>query len=159
MSLFVRRATVLDAETVAEFNRRLAWESEGKKLDAEVLRHGVAAVLADAHKGFYVMAEREGEVIGQSMVTFEWSDWRNGWYWWVQSVYVREDARRLGVFRAIFEQLKTEAMADPTVIGIRLYVERENERAHKVYRAVGMEEEPYFLYGMYPLPGKESAIG
>ena len=94
MSLTIRRATPADAEIIAHFNRALAWESERKTLDAATLARGVRAVLADPAKGFYTLAERAGEPVGQVLVTFEWSDWRNGWYWWIQSVYVREDARR-----------------------------------------------------------------
>lgn len=159
MTLSIRRATLADAEVIARYNAALAWESEQKKLDATILDRGVRAVLADTTKGFYTLAERDGEPVGQVMVTFEWSDWRNGWYWWIQSVYIREDARRGGVFRSLFEHLKTEALTDPTVIGLRLYVERDNQRAQKTYSSLGMTEEPYFLMGIYPLPGKESAYG
>lgn len=159
MGLTVRRATPADAGTVAEFNRLLAWESEGKRLDPAVLGRGVAAVLADPHKGFYTLAERAGETVGQALVTFEWSDWRCGWYWWLQSVYVRADARRGGVFRALFEHLKAAATADPAVVGLRLYVERDNDRGRRTYESLGMTEEPYHLFGLYPLPGKGNAVG
>ncbi len=158
MTLTIRRAAAGDLDVIARFNAALAWESEGKALDDAVLRRGVRAVLADPHKGFYTLAERGGEVVGQVLVTFEWSDWRDGWYWWVQSVYVREDARRGGVFRALFEHLRAQAVADPAVIGLRLYVERDNRRAQETYRALGMTDEPYFLMGLYPLPGKRSVF-
>jgi ribosomal protein S18 acetylase RimI-like enzyme len=158
MELMIRRATAADADVVAEFNRLLAWESEQKRLDPAVLGPGVRAVLADPHKGFYTLAESGGEPVGQVMVTFEWSDWRNGWYWWVQSVYVREDARRGGVFTALYRHLEAEALADPTVIGLRLYVERDNLRAQATYRRLGLADEPYFLMGVYPLPGREAAF-
>ncbi|HET6575210.1 MAG TPA: GNAT family N-acetyltransferase [Fimbriiglobus sp.] len=158
MTLSIRRATSADEEVIARYNAALARESEGKMLDDAVLLRGVRAVLADPAKGFYTIAERGGEPVGQAMVTFEWSDWRDGWYWWVQSVYVRADARRGGVFRALFEHLKAQAMADPTVIGLRLYVERDNLRAQQTYTALGMSEEPYFLMGLYPLPGRGSAL-
>jgi GNAT superfamily N-acetyltransferase len=159
MTLAIRRATPADAVVVARFNAALAWESEHKRLDPGVLAAGVAAVLADPAKGFYVLAERGGEAVGQSSITFEWSDWRNGWYWWVQSVYVVEAERRGGVFRALFGHLRDAALADPTVIGLRLYVERDNDRAMRTYAAMGMTEEPYNLYGLYPLPGREAAFG
>jgi ribosomal protein S18 acetylase RimI-like enzyme len=158
MTLTIRRAATGDLDVIARFNAALAWESEGKTLDDAVLRRGVRAVLADPHKGFYTVAERGGEVVGQVLVTFEWSDWRDGWYWWMQSVYVREDARRGGVFRALFEHLRAQAVADPAVIGLRLYVERDNRRAQETYTALGMAEEPYFLMGLYPLPGKGSVF-
>lgn len=159
MTLTIRRATGDDADTIAEFNRRLAWETEGKRLDADVLARGVQAVLHDAHKGFYTIAERDGEPIGQTLITFEWSDWRNGWYWWIQSVYVSESARRGGVFRAIVEHIRSQALADASVIGLRLYVEPGNTRAQAVYRNLGLEPEGYELYGQYPLPGRPNEIG
>jgi GNAT superfamily N-acetyltransferase len=157
-TLQIRRATPADADAVAEFNRRLAWESEGKRLDPATLAAGVRAVLADPHKGFYTLAVAADGPVGQCAVTFEWSDWRNGWYWWVQSVYVRDDWRRRGVFRRLFDRLKAEATADPTVIGIRLYVEHANTSARKTYAALGLEPEPYALMGLYPLPGRPSAV-
>ena len=89
MSLSIRRATPADLDTIVKFNAALAWESEGKNLDPDVLRTGVQAALGDPAKGFYAVAEREGEIVGQTALTFEWSDWRNGWYWWIQSVFVR----------------------------------------------------------------------
>ena len=158
MGLHIRPATPADEDAVVRFNQLLAAESEGKTLDEPTLRAGVRAGLADRHKGFYTLAELGGEVVGQVLVTFEWSDWRNGWYWWVQSVYVAAGARRAGVFRALFKHLKAAATADPTVIGLRLYVERENHRAQAVYAAMGMTEEGYDLMGLYPLPGRASAF-
>jgi ribosomal protein S18 acetylase RimI-like enzyme len=158
MALHIRPATPTDEPTVVRFNQLLASESEGKTLHEPTLRAGVRALLADRHKGFYTVAERAGEVVGQVLITFEWSDWRDGWYWWVQSVYVVADARREGVFRALFGHLKEQATADPTVIGLRLYVERENTRAQATYEAMGMTDEGYNLLGLYPLPGRESAI-
>jgi ribosomal protein S18 acetylase RimI-like enzyme len=160
MSLLIRRATPADVDVLVAFNAALAWESEHKRLDEAVLRAGVRAAFADpAAKGFYVVAERAGEIVGQSGVTFEWSDWRNGWYWWVQSVYVREDARRQGVFTSLYRHLEGLALADPAVIGIRLYVERDNARAQQTYRVLGLTEEGYFLMGRYPLPGRGSHFG
>jgi GNAT superfamily N-acetyltransferase len=156
MSLVIRRATPADEGVLVAFNAALAWETEQKRLDTDVLATGVRAVFADPAKGFYTVAEEAGEVVGQVMVTFEWSDWRNGWFWWVQSVYVREDARRRGVFRALFRDLLRQAGADAAVIGLRLYVERENARAQQTYRELGMAEASYFLYDLYPLPGRES---
>jgi GNAT superfamily N-acetyltransferase len=158
MNFPIRRATPDDVPTLVAFNAALAVESEGKVLDRAVLEAGVRAALADPAKGFYVIAERDGEAIGQTGVTFEWSDWRNGWYWWIQSVYVREDARRGGVFSAIYKHLEAEAAADPQVIGLRLYVENENHRAKATYAKLGMTDENYMLMGRYPLPGRASHI-
>ena len=98
MTLTIRRADPRDAAAIAEFNRRMAWETEHKHLDPAVLDRGVGRVFTDPARGFYLVAEAAGEVVGQLMVTYEWSDWRDGWFWWVQSVYVREDRRRHGVF-------------------------------------------------------------
>lgn len=159
MDLLIRPATAADEDTLVRFNAALAWESEHKRLAEPTLRAGVRAQLTDPHKGFYTVAESGGQVVGQTLVTFEWSDWRNGWYWWIQSVYVAEAVRRGGVFRALFEHLKAKALADPTVIGLRLYVERDNERARKTYTTLGLEEEPYLLMGLYPLPGREDVFG
>ncbi|HVL11671.1 MAG TPA: GNAT family N-acetyltransferase, partial [Gemmata sp.] len=110
MNLTLRRAAVSDLEVLVAFNAALAWETEHKRLRPSVLNAGVRAVLADPAKGFYTVAENDrGEVVGQMMVTFEWSDWRNGWFWWVQSVYVRDDARRGGVFRALYREVQRQA--------------------------------------------------
>jgi ribosomal protein S18 acetylase RimI-like enzyme len=152
--LLLRPATPADAATIAEFNRCLAWESERVTLDAATLLAGVTAGLTDRHKGFYTVVERDGAIVGQTLVTFEWSDWRNGWFWWIQSVYVREDARRGGVFRALYRHIEQLAAADPTVIGLRLYVEAENERAKRTYRSLGMTDTNYGLLEIYPLPGR-----
>lgn len=158
MTLRIRRASLADEETLVKYNAALALESEAKVLDEDVLRAGVRAALGDSAKGFYVLAELDGDIVGQTGVTFEWSDWRNGWYWWIQSVYVREDARRQGVFTAIYKHLEAEAMADPTAIGIRLYVENENARAQATYQKLGLANEQYILMGRYPLPGRMGHI-
>jgi ribosomal protein S18 acetylase RimI-like enzyme len=158
MSLSIRRATPDDEAVLVAFNAALAWETEHKRLRPDVLSAGVRAVFTDSARGFYTMAEDAGEIVGQMMVTYEWSDWRNGWFWWVQSVYVREDARRKGVFRSLYKEVQRQAIADPTVIGIRLYVESDNIRAQATYRALGMTETTYGLMEEYPLPGRSSEI-
>ena len=144
----IRRAVPADADTIAAFTRELARETEAKVLDAETVRRGVRAVFADADKGFYTVAERAGEPVGCLLVTFEWSDWRAGWFRWIQSVYVRPDARRSGVFRALYDHLLAEATADPEVVGLRLYVERSNDAARRTYDALGMAEEGYDVLGI-----------
>jgi len=159
MSMTIRRAGPADEGVLVAYNAALAWESEEKRLDEDVLREGVRAVLSDPTKGFYTLAELDGEIVGQTMITFEWSDWRNGWFWWVQSVYVREESRRAGVFRALFHHIQTEAEADPNVIGLRLYVERENGRAKTTYRALGMVDTPYEILEIYPLTRRTDDIG
>ena len=151
MPLSIRRAVPTDAPVIAEFNRLLALESEAKTLDPAVLAAGVAAGLADPHKGQYFLAEEDGIALGQILYTTEWSDWRNGWLWWIQSVYVRHEARRRGVFRALFEHLYQTARADSEVIGLRLYVERDNHAAQETYRRMGMEPTSYIVFERYPL--------
>ena len=131
--------------SIVEFNCRLAEESEGKMLDRAHVEPGVQAVLADEHKGRYLIAEAGGRPVGQLMHTREWSDWRNGDIWWLQSVYVHPDYRRLGVFRALFERLRSEAEAEPGVVGLRLYVEEHNTRAHETYRKLGLTNGGYFV--------------
>jgi GNAT superfamily N-acetyltransferase len=146
MAFLVRAATISDAETIIEFNRRLAEESEGVKLDPTILGPGVRAVLADASKGRYFVAEENGEVIGQLMITYEWSDWRNGWIWWLQSVYVRADARGKGVFRAVFEFALKQAELQKDVVMVRLYVEKDNHTAQATYLRLGFDEMHFHLY-------------
>jgi ribosomal protein S18 acetylase RimI-like enzyme len=145
MALTIRRAEPADAPVVAEFNCRLAQESEGKALDPATLAAGVAAGLADPAKALYFVAEENGTVVGQTMVTFEWSDWRNGWLWWIQSVYVRAEARRRGVFRALFDHVREAARRDPAVVGLRLYVEENNRPAQEIYRHLGFRPAGYFV--------------
>ncbi len=151
MAIVIRQAVSADAAVIAEFNRLLAHESEGKELDRTLLEPGVRAAVADPHKGRYFLAERAGQVIGQLGITYEWSDWRNGWFWWIQSVYVVPAARRQGVFRALFHHVEAAARADATVIGIRLYVERDNRGAHDTYRGLGLEWTDYLVMEKYPL--------
>ena len=158
MPLSIRRATAADAGVIAAFNQALASESEQTRLDPATVGPGVAAVLADPHKGFYTLAEKDGEVVGQCLITYEWSDWRNGWFWWVQSVYVRHDARRNGVFRHLYQHLLDEATRDPTVIGLRLYVERQNAKAIETYKALGLVEAGYDVLELYPLPGEQALV-
>jgi ribosomal protein S18 acetylase RimI-like enzyme len=151
MGIVVRQAGPADTAQVVEYNRLLARESEGKDLDPRLLEPGVAAALADAHKGRYFLAERDGQVVGQLGVTYEWSDWRNGWFWWIQSVYVAPAARRQGIFRTLFRHVEAAARADREVIGIRLYVERDNEAAHHTYETLGLAWTSYRVMEKYPL--------
>jgi len=146
MSITVRRARISDAATIAEFNRRLAWETEQKVLDADKLRPGVEAVFGDPSKGFYIVGELNGEVVAQLMITFEWSDWRNGWFWWIQSVFVREDVRRGGVFRTLYAEVERQANEAGNVIGLRLYVEKDNAKARTTYMNLGMHDAGYTVF-------------
>ena len=145
MSITVRTATRDDAETIAQNNIAMALEAEHKRLDPEIARAGVRSVFGDARHGRYFVAERDGNVVGQLMITYEWSDWRNGVFWWIQSVYVDPGARRRGVFRTLYSCVEELARADPQVCGIRLYVERENYRAQETYRRCGMHDGGYVV--------------
>ena len=146
MEILVRRATVADAEAIAAHNAAMAVESENRTLDRERLRRGVEAVLADPAKGFYMVAEAGGAVIGQMMATLEWSDWRNGTFWWVQSVYVKPEYRRQGVYRRLYQHVLEEAKARGGVCGLRLYVSKENLSAQQVYSRLGMKRADYEMY-------------
>ncbi len=146
MSYQIRKATNSDAEIVADFNSRLAFESEGKTLDQSKLLPGVKALLQDEYKGVYHLAcDTNGQPIGQVMYTYEWSDWRNGWFWWIQSVYVVAEHRGKGVFKQVFQHLQENAKKQGNVIGFRLYVEENNTRAHEVYARSGFEKAGYFV--------------
>jgi GNAT superfamily N-acetyltransferase len=151
MSIVIREAGLADAAVVCEFNRLLARETEGKDLDLRVLEPGVRAVLVDPHKGRYYLGEQNGQVVGQAGVTYEYSDWRNGWFWWVQSVYVAAAARRQGVFRALFHHVEDAARDEAGVVGIRLYVERDNRAAHETYQRLGLVWTSYLVMEKYPL--------
>jgi GNAT superfamily N-acetyltransferase len=146
MELRIRQAVLSDAPLIAAFNRQLAEESEGLRLEAGVVQAGVAAVLADPAKGIYYLAEAAGAVAGQLMITYEWSDWRNGTIWWIQSVYVKPEFRRAGVFRALFNHLRKLAQTRKDVCSLRLYVHAENTRAHESYRRLGMTRTAYEVF-------------
>ncbi len=145
-----------DAETIAAYNTAMAAETEGKSLDPGVIGPGVRNLLEDASKGRYWVAESDGQVIGQLMVTYEWSDWRNGTIWWIQSVFVHPDWRRKGVFSALYRHVESQANDTPQVIGLRLYVEENNKRAQQTYAALGMDRPGYVV--MEALAQNDKAI-
>ena len=142
MTTIVRNASRADIDFLVECNAAMALETEHKTLDREVLARGTHALFDDPRRGFYLVAERNGERVGCLLVTFEWSDWRDGDWWWFQSVYVTPAARRSGVFRALYAEVERRARAAGAV-GLRLYVERDNARARQTYASLGMDEEPY----------------
>lgn len=144
--ILIRIAKMTDAESLVEFNQAMAIETEGRRLDAEVLRRGVEAVFADERKGFYVVASDGGEIGGGLMVTFEWSDWRAAWFWWIQSVYILPEKRGRGIYRLLYDFVKNEADKKDDVCGFRLYVERKNARAQGVYKKLGMSESHYLMF-------------
>ena len=145
-SFTIRSGSPADAPVITDYNARLARETEQLELDLARLRAGVDAVLADSTKGNYWVAEAGGEVVGQLMITFEWSDWRNGVIWWIQSVYVRQDWRARGVFKALYNHVHRLATSRSDVSGLRLYVEHDNQRAKRTYERLGLRPTSYELY-------------
>ena len=153
--VLIRDAARDDIPFLVECNAAMAWETEQRRLDPGVLEAGVAALFAEPARGFYLVATRARQAVGCLLVTHEWSDWRNGDWWWLQSVHVLPEARRAGVFRALHAEVERRARAAPGVVGLRLYVERDNARAQATYRALGMHEAVYRVYEQ----GFEGAAG
>jgi ribosomal protein S18 acetylase RimI-like enzyme len=143
--LIIRQAVSADADLLAQFNVELAKESENLILDPARVKAGVEALLRDPSKGTYFVAEAGGVVLGQLLITHEWSDWRNGDFWWLQSVYVRPEARRRGVFRALFDHVLASAQRQGDVAGLRLYVEKHNDQALRTYQRLDLKETHYQL--------------
>jgi GNAT superfamily N-acetyltransferase len=160
-ALRIRPATLMDVPFLVESNAAMAWETERKTLDRAVLQKGIEAVFADGRRGFYLTAGRGATLFGCLLVTFEWSDWRNGDWWWIQSVYVIAAARRSGMFRALYAEVERRARATEGVVGLRLYVEQENVAALATYASLGMEDAGYRLmqsgfieFGAEPKPAQ-----
>lgn len=143
MNLNIRDATPGDCDIIADYNCRIASETEDARLDPVTIKRGVAALLNDTSKGRYWLAVDGEFIAGQIMVTYEWSDWRNGMLWWIQSVYVHADYRRKGVFTALYRHVESLAQSTPDVAGIRLYVDEDNDRAQNTYDALGMKMTTY----------------
>jgi ribosomal protein S18 acetylase RimI-like enzyme len=143
-SITIRKGVPADQDKIVEFNLAMAAETENRVLDRSVLNAGVQAVFNDEQNGFYLVAQRQGRVVGGLLITREWSDWRNGPFWWIQSVYVEPDSRRQGVYRALYAHVLDRARA-AGACGIRLYVEHENRRAQQTYAALGMSESAYAM--------------
>lgn len=146
MTITIRRARLADHPTIVRYNALMADETEGKKLNPETLSRGVSAVLEHPSYGIYFIAEADGVVAGQLLITYEWSDWRNGNFWWIQSVYVERLFRGRGVFKALFRHIEKAAREDSAVCGLRLYVEHSNIAAQRTYAALGMSKTGYEMY-------------
>ncbi len=146
MNINIRKGELKDAQTLARFNIMMARETENKDLDFETVFHGVKALIKDPHKGFYLVAESKGEIVGQLMVTPEWSDWRDKNFFWIQSVYIPENYRKQGIFSALFHHVKEIAYHKKNVAGLRLYVELNNNAAKQTYEALGMTKPGYDMY-------------
>lgn len=143
----IKHATEVDIDFIVESQLKMALETENFSLDGNTVAHGVKSVFADLHKGFYIVAvTAEGERIACLMITPEWSDWRNAWMWWIQSVYVSPEWRKKGLFSKMYDYLKERVNEHTTVSGMRLYVDRTNTRAQEVYRRVGMNGDHYLTF-------------
>lgn len=145
-TLRFREATQADVPVIAEFQLAMALETEDLRLHLPTTLNGVEAVIGNRSLGRYVLAEKDGKVVGSLLVTLEWSDWRNGEYWWIQSVYVVPEARGEGVFKGLYAHVKAMAEADPAVRGLRLYVDRRNAAAQQVYTKLGMNGDHYQVF-------------
>ena len=141
----IRQATPGDINTLAQFNMNMALETEAVRLKPEVITAGVAGVIENPQRGFYLVADDDGEIAASLMVTFEWSDWRNGNFWWIQSVYVVPVYRRQGLYRRLYEEVQRRAASEDEVCGFRLYVEHNNLAAQQTYRNLGMTETDYLM--------------
>ncbi len=142
----IRTTSLADAETISEFNQLMAMETENKKLPQDVIDSGVKRLMQKPEYGFYLIAEINNQAAGTCMVTKEWSDWRDGLFWWVQSVYVKKDFRKQGVYTAMYKNIQSLAKAEPDVYGFRLYVEKDNTIAQKTYESLGMKATDYLLF-------------
>lgn len=142
----IRSARSSDNDIIADFNARMAWETERRRLNGARVNRGVRALLKDKAKGIYFVAEIDGQVAGQLLITFEWSDWRNGNFWWIQSVYVAPEFRERGVFRALYAHVYKLAKSRRDACGLRLYVDDDNARAQKAYARLGMQESHYKFF-------------
>lgn len=144
--VIIRKALFEEADTIIQFNINMAKETENIDLPYEKIAPGVRGLFSNPEYGFYIVAEIEGEIAASLMITYEWTDWRNGIFWWIQSVYVKAEYRRKGIYTKMYEWLKNEVQAHSDVYGFRLYVEKENLSAQKTYEALGMKETVYKMY-------------
>ena len=144
--IIIRLGEMQDLSTLVEFNVAMAKETEDINLNRETVTHGVKTVLMGDSHGFYLVAEYEEQILGSLLVTFEWSDWRCGCFWWIQSVYIKPEARQQGVYRRLYAHTKALAKQQPGVCGLRLYAMDTNEQAHKTYAHVGMHKTGYEIF-------------
>ena len=142
----VRPGELNDLDALVSAQQAMAMETEGKTLDAAQVREGVRAVFGSPDKGFYLVAQADNEVVGNLLITYEWSDWRNATFWWVQSVYVDPSWRRRGVYKAMHKYVREAASARKDVCGLRLYVDKENHTAQQTYEYLGMAGSRYYMY-------------
>lgn len=145
----VRPARPDDLPVLVQFQLAMGWETESLRLNPLTVTQGVKAVIDDPSKGIYLVAQQQGKPVGCLLITYEWSDWRNGCVLWIQSVYVVPEARRQGVFRALYGHVRQLA-SQPPYVGIRLYVDRRNTTAQRVYEKLGMKGDHYQVWEWFP---------
>lgn len=145
-TIVVRNARLRDIPALTDFNLTMAQETENKVLSAAKVKAGMSAVVRHPGHGFYLVAELNGRIAGSLLITREWSDWRDGVFWWIQSVYVPPEFRKRGIYRALYDAVKARAKSTPEVCGFRLYVEKNNSAAMAVYSKLGMIETEYRIY-------------
>jgi ribosomal protein S18 acetylase RimI-like enzyme len=144
--IIIRNANKDDITTIVKFNSAMAMETEHKSLDIDTVNEGVKELLNNSENGFYLIAESDGIPVGQLMITKEWSDWRNAEFWWIQSVYVHADYRGNNIYRKLYDEAVKLAKESEKVCGIRLYVDKDNNIAQKVYTKLGMKESNYIFF-------------
>jgi ribosomal protein S18 acetylase RimI-like enzyme len=141
-----RKAIPADASRIVDFQLRMAMETEAVTLDPAICGRGVEGLFAEPSRGSYFVAQEQDQIAGSLMITYEWSDWRAAMVWWIQSVYVAPEWRRRGIYAGLYDHVKALVEADPSVGGIRLYVDRRNTAAQQVYQRLGMNGEHYVVY-------------
>lgn len=146
INIIIRKGTRQDTDDILRFQQTMASETEGKVLDEALLRRGITTIFDSSGKGFYLVAEVDGRLVGNLLITYEWSDWRNATFWWIQSVFVDANWRRKGVYRSMHDYLLRIAECRVDICGIRLYVERANKIAQQTYKDLGMAKSHYDLY-------------
>ncbi len=142
----ITQPNINDVSNLVDFNIKMAKETENKALNKQTVTKGVSQVLNNSKLGYYVIAKHKNNIMGSLMITYEWSDWRNGMFWWIQSVYVKKEYRKQGVYKKMYSYIKDKALKDNSCTGIRLYVEQENKIAQSVYKKLGMNETHYKLF-------------
>jgi ribosomal protein S18 acetylase RimI-like enzyme len=146
MKITIRDANAQDIGAIIDFQMEMALETETLKLDRDILTQGVNSVLSDSNRARYFIAESDNMAVGMLMITYEWSDWRNGWVWWIQSVYTKPGFRKMGIYKMLYDHVKGLVNASDNIRGIRLYVDKRNVPAQKVYESLGMSGEHYTTY-------------